>query len=53
MCIRLLNIKKVIKVTDVSEIPCRLNDDAHEGCNEIPGVPRQSPLNTLYWCEGQ
>jgi len=27
------------EVTEVSEIPCRLNDDSHEGCNEIPIVP--------------
>ena len=29
----------VEEVTDVSEIPCRLIDDAHERRNEIPTVP--------------
>jgi len=27
------------KVTDLSVIPCRLNDDLHEWRNEIPTVP--------------
>ena len=27
------------EATDVSEIPCRLIDDVHEGCNEISIVP--------------
>ena len=28
-----------MKVTDVSEMPCRLNDDLHERRNEISIVP--------------
>ena len=27
------------KVTDMSEMPCRLNDGLHEWCNEIATVP--------------
>ena len=42
-----------VKVTNVSEMPCRLNDDLHERLNEIATVPGQSPLNTPIWCKGQ
>ena len=42
-----------LKVTEVSVIPCRLNDGLHEWRNEIPSVPNLSPPNTLYWCEDQ
>ena len=41
------------EVTDVSEIPCRLIDDAHEGRNEISSVPGWCPPNTSFWCKGQ
>jgi len=38
-CILAKNKILVIKVTDVSEIPCRFNDDVHEWSNEILSVP--------------
>jgi hypothetical protein len=28
-----------MKVTDMNEMPCRLNDGLHEWCNEIATVP--------------
>ena len=49
MSVRLL--LKVNKVTDVSEMPCRLNADLHEGSNEIATVPDEDPLNLTYRCE--
>ena len=42
-----------MKVTNVSEIPCRLIDDLHEWRNEVPTVPTWNPLNSLFWCIGQ
>ena len=41
------------EVTKMSVIPCRLIDDLHEWCNEVPAVPNRIPLNTLSWCKGQ
>jgi len=47
------SLRKKMKVTNVSEIPCRFNDDPHEWRNEIATVPSRNPLNTLSWCKGQ
>ena len=41
------------EVTDVSEMPCRLIDDLHEGRNEIAIVPNKIPPNITFWCKVQ
>ena len=55
MYTRLLNkkvsSKKEDKVTEVSQMPCRLIDDVHEWRNEVSTVPNGNPLNTSHRCE--
>ena len=46
-------VVKLIEVTNVSEMPCRLNADLHEWCNEITTVPNWNLPNTPFWCKGQ
>lgn len=41
------------EATDVSEIPCRLNADAHEQSNEVFSVPQSDSMNILFWCTDQ
>ena len=41
------------EVTDVSEMPCRLIGDLHEGRNEIAIVPNKIPPNITFWCKVQ
>jgi hypothetical protein len=35
---------KVKKVTEVSQMPCRVSSDAHEWNNEGPAVPAYNPV---------
>ena len=34
-------------------MPCHLNDDVHEGRNEVVTVPNRKPPNLLFWCKSQ
>ena len=42
-------MKEVIKVTDVSVIPCRLIGGLHEWLNESSTVPAWRPVKLTYW----
>jgi hypothetical protein len=35
----------VKKVTELSQMPCRISTDAHEWINEVPTVPAYGPVN--------
>ena len=39
---------EVRKVTDVSQMPCRVSSDVHEWTNDLPAVPAYGPVNPLY-----
>ncbi len=42
-----------VKVTNMSEMPCRLIDGLHEWRNEALIVPNYNSPNSPFWCEGQ
>src|SRR5438270_6593913 len=39
---------EVRKVTDVSQMPCRVSSDVHEWTNDLPAVPAYGLVNPLY-----